>query len=376
MNKQLLGLLLFAPCLAHAQALIPFTTKGQIGKLNAPAKIYLARGFQITDSVTLVNGAFELKGTTEVPRSVDLLLKRNGKFGNGLFGRKEATRVFLEPGPVVLTSPDSMKNITVTGGPITADDQRLQVSLKAVSAKIQTMGTEAQKVSEEERKSPAYQERMKAQFEAVNKEFAQRYRDFIKANPNSWVSLDALEGMSMMDLPQYAVVAPLYNALSPTLKSSPQGRRYGELVQGLKDVAIGAQAPAFSQKTPDGKAVSLADYRGKYVLVDFWASWCGPCRQENPVLTKVYNKYKGHNFDIVGVSLADANGRAKWLKAVQDDHLAWTQVSDLRGLQNEAAQRYHIQAIPQNFLIDPNGKIVAANLRGDELQAMLARYIK
>ena len=155
MNKQLFGLLFFAPCLAHAQALIPFTIKGQIGKLNAPAKIYLARGFQITDSVTLVNGAFELKGTTEVPRSVDLLLKRNGKFGNGLFGRKEATRVFLEPGPVVLTSPDSMKNVTVTGGPITADDQRLQVSLKAVSAKVQTMGTEAQKVSEEERKSPA-----------------------------------------------------------------------------------------------------------------------------------------------------------------------------------------------------------------------------
>ena len=112
------------------------------------------------------------------------------------------------------------------------------------------------------------------------------------------------------------------------------------------------------------------------VIVDFWASWCGPCRQENPALTKVYNEYKGHNFDIIGVSLDDEKGRAKWLKAVQDDHLAWTQVSDLRGLQNEAAQRYHIQAIPQNFLIDPNGKIVAANLRGDELQAMLARYIK
>lgn len=141
-------------------------------------------------------------------------------------------------------------------------------------------------------------------------------------------------------------------------------------------MAVGALALNFTQQTPDGKTVSLSDYRGKYVLVDFWAAWCGPYRQDNPAVTKVYQTYKNRNFDILSVSLDDKNGREKWLKAVQEDQLAWTQVSDLHGFQSEAAQRYHVQSIPQNFLIDPSGKIVAANLRGEELQTVLAQYLR
>jgi peroxiredoxin len=148
------------------------------------------------------------------------------------------------------------------------------------------------------------------------------------------------------------------------------------MLKSLKLTAIGAEAPNFTQQTPDGKQVSLADYRGKYVLVDFWASWCGPCRQENPAVIKAYNAYKGRKFDILSVSLDKEDGRDKWLKAIQDDQLTWTQVSDLHGWQNEVAKRYGVQSIPQNFLIDPTGKIVATNLHGDELEAKLAQFIK
>ncbi|TPG67273.1 TlpA disulfide reductase family protein [Hymenobacter nivis] len=367
MKTLLCSCLLLAPGLALAQTSFPFTIKGKIGHLNVPAKIYLMRGTEVTDSATFKNGAFELKGTSDVPQAVDLLVKRDGKLGNGMNGPTRPLRLFLEPTPIVITSPDSMQNARVTGGPVVADYQRLQAALKPVYDKREAVGARIH--------SAEVAARMQGQFDALNKEEQQVQQDFIKANPNSWVSLYALTG-SMRAVPQYAVEGPLYEALSPALKNSPDGRRYGAMMQGLKAVAIGAQAPNFSQKTPDGKLVSLADYRGKYVLVDFWASWCKPCRQENPAVIKIYEAYKGRNFDILGVSLDSEEGRAKWLKAIQDDYLPWTNVSDLRGTENAAAQTYQVNAVPQNFLIDPNGKIVATNLRGEELQAALAKFLK
>ena len=177
-------------------------------------------------------------------------------------------------------------------------------------------------------------------------------------------------------VPDYAEVGPLYDALSPAIKNTPGGQQYGQRLAALKVVSVGATAPNFTQPTPAGKVVSLTDYRGKYVLVDFWASWCGPCRGENPNVLSVYNDYKARKFDVLSVSLDSEKDREKWLKAIADDQLTWTQVSDLKGWQNQAAVLYGIEAIPQNFLIDPTGKIVAVNLRGDDLRAALARFIK
>ncbi|MNR34251.1 Thiol-disulfide oxidoreductase ResA [compost metagenome] len=120
--------------------------------------------------------------------------------------------------------------------------------------------------------------------------------------------------------------------------------------------------------------VSLSSFKGKYVLLDFWASWCGPCRAENPHVLKAYNKFKDKNFDILAISLDEK--KENWLKAVKDDAMPWTQVSDLLGWKNQAAGYYAITAIPQNFLIDPNGVIVAKNLRGDRLEKELAKFLE
>ena len=132
-------------------------------------------------------------------------------------------------------------------------------------------------------------------------------------------------------------------------------------------------APDFRQADAQGKLVQLSALRGQYVLLDFWASWCPPCRAENPVLAQAYRRYKGKKFTILSVSL-DHN-RAAWLKAVQADGLTWPQVSDLKGWDNAAAARYHIEALPQNFLLDPAGHIVGQNLRGAALGQRLAQLL-
>ncbi|MEN0048977.1 MAG: TlpA disulfide reductase family protein, partial [Bacteroidota bacterium] len=132
---------------------------------------------------------------------------------------------------------------------------------------------------------------------------------------------------------------------------------------------IGAEAPDFAQKTPEGEDLKLSDLRGKIVLVDFWASWCGPCRRENPNVVKMYEKYKDQGFEILGVSLDKQETR--WLQAIEQDKLTWPQVSDLKGWQNEVATLYSVRSIPSTVLVDAEGKIMARNLRGAALEAKL-----
>lgn len=142
-----------------------------------------------------------------------------------------------------------------------------------------------------------------------------------------------------------------------------------------KKTEMGAKFINITQPNQEGKNINLYDYlKGKkYVLVDFWASWCGPCRAENPHVLKVYDKYKGQGFDVFAISLDDK--KDNWLKAVKDDKMPWAQVSDLKGWKNEAAQYYNITAIPMNYLLDSDGKIVAKNLRGDNLEKEIAKLL-
>ena len=134
------------------------------------------------------------------------------------------------------------------------------------------------------------------------------------------------------------------------------------------------KAPDFTLSDTSGKAVSLSSFKGKYVLLDFWASWCRPCRIENPNVVAAYNQFKNKNFTILSVSLD--NNRQAWLKAIRDDGLTWNHVSDLKGWNSEVAAVYRVQGIPYNFLLDPNGNIVAENIRGQELFNALNEYVK
>jgi peroxiredoxin len=164
--------------------------------------------------------------------------------------------------------------------------------------------------------------------------------------------------------------------LGPNIKSLPSGVAFAKRIQIARHLQIGQPALAFTQTDTLGKPVSLSSFRGKYVLIDFWASWCGPCRAENPNVVAAFNKYKDKDFTVLGVSLDRPGQKERWLKAIHDDQLRWTHVSDLKFWDNAVAKLYDVKSIPQNFLLNKQGKIIARNIRGEALQSTLQKVIK
>ena len=199
--------------------------------------------------------------------------------------------------------------------------------------------------------------------------------EFIKKHPDYLVSVEALKdavGYLPDDIRPYD---KLFNTLNKEVRKSKEGVALKKTIDGFMAVRIGVEAPMFQQADTSGKMLSLKDLRGKYVLIDFWASWCAPCREENPNVVKAYEQFKDKNFTVLGVSLDKAEKRDAWLKAIKDDGLAWYHVSDLMFWNNAVAKLYSVRSVPQNFLIDPKGKIVGANLRGEALQQKLQELI-
>ncbi|WP_270088928.1 TlpA family protein disulfide reductase [Sphingobacterium sp. SYP-B4668] len=210
-------------------------------------------------------------------------------------------------------------------------------------------------------------------FGQQKKEFTkQDYIQQVKDNPDSISSLISLRRVGGYD-PDYKEMQTLYNTLSKQVRSSKEGKEFQDYLKVLSTVAIGKQAPDFVQNDTTGTPFKLRELRGKYVLLDFWASWCPDCRVESPDLVATYEKFKGDRFEILGISFD--KDKQSWTKAIHVDKRHWKHVSDLKRWQNDIGTLYGVKAIPQNVLIDPNGKIIARNIHKEDLNKKLAEVL-
>ncbi len=348
-----------------------FKVSAKISNIAYPAKAFLSfnNGKQMqTDSVVVEKGKFSFSGTVLNPSEATITLKQSD--GNTDMFTRDLLDVYLEKGKLSISGDKQVKSAVVKGGGIAqADFNRFNAIMKPLRDKMAPLSEKMRQYFKDN--NVAAREALFPQLAAIRKEMTATETEFIKNNPGSWVTLSMMKDRAVIiDVPEFE---PLYNAMTDELKSSADGRKMADRLAIAKRLQPGQPFINFVMNDTEGKPVSLESFRGKYVLVDFWASWCGPCRAENPHVLKAYNQFKNKNFDVVAISLDQK--KDAWLKAIKEDGMPWTHLSDLKGFDNQAAKEYGIIAIPQNFLLDPQGKIIAQNLRGENLAKKLAEII-
>jgi len=380
MKKILLfSALLFSIFQVHAQD--KFTIKGDVSKVSMPiAKVYLsyyADGKSTMDSSDVVDGKYSFTGSLGDPLMASLRAKYqedpNAKTIRAISYNRDIKQLFLENAKISVVSTDSFANAAIKGSKAHAAFVNWENLMKPENQKSAELNKEYSELYK--KKDQAGMDRLEAEFDKLTASKNIKNKQYLSDNPASPIAMFIFRQFAGYDI-NADEAEPVFLSLSEKLRSGPAGKEMAEKIEIAKKTGVGRMAMDFTQNDTLGNPVSLSSFKGKHVLIDFWASWCGPCRQENPNVVKAFNNYKEKGFTVLGVSLDQPNAKDKWMKAIHDDNLTWTHVSDLKFWKNEVAVQYGIQAIPQNYLIDPQGKIIGKNLRGEALNKKLEEIFK
>ena len=374
MKLRLSLLALLLPLMAAAQK-DKFTLSGQIGNLNKPAKVYLDysdNGVNREDSCVLVNGKFSFSAPTSgiVTSRISLDHTGEGKPHSIYAPNSDVIYIYFGKENVVFNSSDSLINAKVTGSKVYDEFQAYNKQIGGtIMALTKAVNDEFSSLTPEQQKDTTYVKAVDARFRRNIKAREEKQFQFAKNNPNSYFALVALSESAGTKV-DVKKVEPVFKALKAEFRNTDTGKELEQRILAAGTTAVGMQAPDFTQKDVSGKPVSLSSLKGKYVLVEFWASWCVPCRAGNPNLVKQYELYKDKGFEIISVSLD--NVKERWVEAIKKDGLPWLQVSDLKGWNNEVGRLYGVRAVPQSFLLDKEGKVIGNTLRDESLNDKLA----
>ena len=326
---------------------------------------------QPPDTLKIKNGEFQFSSTSKQPEMGVLVLADADK----KIDRKNIIIFFTDPKATINIAIDTAatEKYVVSGSKVNDEFTKFKKDFLAPIEQKEKQTFE--KINPTLINNQTTMDSLMKLAEALQQERKNVVLNYITANKSSYIGAGYAYFLSIQAEDSKFIQAA-YNSFAENIKNSFYGNQLKKIMDANVKTDIGAVAADFTATTAEGKSFKLSDfYKGKkVVLIDFWASWCGPCRKENPNVVKAYNQFHQKGFEIVGFSLDEKKN--DWLVAIKKDNLTWTQVSDLKGWESSIAKLYNVSAIPTNFLIDGNGKILASNLRGEELENKLQELLK
>jgi peroxiredoxin len=324
------------------------------------------------DSILSTKGGFTLQLNVDEAAGNDLVL---------LIGSKPAAGkllfMYVDRGLVTITSKDStFTDVTLSGNTGARELEQFH-RFMAGSPQLANYTEVKNKAMEAREQKAADAEQLTTQLNQMDSTRKVMAMQWINEHPNSAVCAFIMQSPfePFGGRPTNDEKKAILNKMTANARNNKIATDMMYTLTNENMIKVGKTAPQFTQNDTLGKPISLNDFKGKYVLLDFWASWCAPCRVENPNVVKAYNKYKDKNFTILSVSLDQPGKKDAWLKAIHTDHLIWTHVSDLKFWGNAVAKLYNINAVPANFLIGPDGVIIATNLKGQDLDDELSKLL-